>query len=181
MNARAASVLVVGVLAALLGCEREARRFEEARSAATLPQSIRQSDIQPAANGAPAPLANAYEENAPALSEGQRLYRWYNCNGCHANGGGGQGPALMDDTWIYGSEPANIYASIVQGRPNGMPAFGGRITEGQVWKLAAYVRSMSGLAPADASPSRRDAIHAREPENRIETPPPRNAVPPAPK
>ena len=41
-------------------------------------------------------------------------------------GGGGIGPPLMDDRWIYGSAPENIYASIVQGRPNGMPAWGGR-------------------------------------------------------
>ena len=180
MTSHAVRLVILIAAMALVGCERESRRFEEPRGAAAIPQSLRQSDIQPVVASAPAPVANAYEENAPALSEGQRLYRWYNCNGCHANGGGGQGPPLMDDTWIYGSEPANIYATIVQGRPNGMPAFGGRITESQVWKLAAYVRSMSGLVRADAAPSRRDAIHAREPENRIETPPPGNAVPPRP-
>ena len=31
----------------------------------------------------------------------------------------------MDDKWIYGYEPEQIFATISQGRPNGMPAFGG--------------------------------------------------------
>jgi cytochrome c oxidase cbb3-type subunit 3 len=62
-----------------------------------------------------------------------------------------------------------------------MPAFGGRITEGEIWKIAAYVRSMSGLVRADAAPSRRDAIHVKEPENRKEAEQPKRASPPAPK
>ena len=44
-----------------------------------------------------------YEDNAYHLSEGKRLYTWFNCNGCHAKGGGGSGPPLMDDRWIYGA------------------------------------------------------------------------------
>jgi cytochrome c oxidase cbb3-type subunit 3 len=51
----------------------------------------------------------------------------------------------MDDEWIYGSSSANVYWTIVEGRPQGMPAFGGRIPEDEVWRIAAYVRSLSGL------------------------------------
>jgi cytochrome c oxidase cbb3-type subunit 3 len=180
MNAHCVTLLLLGALA-ITGCEREARRFATPRTGAALPDSIRQSELRPGVPSPPVQLVNDYEQNAPALAEGQRLYRWYNCNGCHANGGGGQGPALMDATWLYGSEPANIYASIVEGRPNGMPAFGGRIPESQVWKIAAYVRSMSGLVRADTAPSRRDAIHSREPENRIEPAPVKHAAPAVPK
>lgn len=43
----------------------------------------------------------------------KRLFSFYNCNGCHANGGGGIGPALSDDEWIYGFRPAQIFATIV--------------------------------------------------------------------
>ncbi len=46
----------------------------------------------------------------------------------------------MDDKWIYGAHPAQIYSSIVQGRPNGMPAFADRVPEQQVWQLVAYVQ-----------------------------------------
>ena len=54
------------------------------------------------------------------------------------------GPPLMDDQWIYGSAPANIVATILEGRPNGMPAFRGKIPDHQAMQLAAYVRSISG-------------------------------------
>ena len=69
-------------------------------------------------------VPDTYEENAFALSEGKRLYSAFNCVGCHAHGGGGMGPALIDDKWIYGHEPGQIFATIVEGRPNGMPSFG---------------------------------------------------------
>jgi len=36
-------------------------------------------------------------------------------------GGGGMGPPLIHDKWIYGGEIQNIAATILQGRPNGIP------------------------------------------------------------
>ncbi len=36
--------------------------------------------------------------------------------------------------------PENIYATIINGRPNGMPAFGGKIPPQQVWQIVAYVQ-----------------------------------------
>src|SRR5205085_5362362 len=85
-----------------------------------------------------------FERNAYHLSEGKRLFGWFNCNGCHANGGGGSGPALMDAKWLYGRRLEDIVASIRDGRPKGMPAFKRRIPDLQIWELAAYVRSLSG-------------------------------------
>ena len=49
----------------------------------------------------------------------------------------------MDDEWIYGGRLQQIHQTIVEGRPNGMPAWGGRIPDPQIWQIAAYVRSMS--------------------------------------
>jgi cytochrome c oxidase cbb3-type subunit 3 len=71
----------------------------------------------------------------------------------------------MDARWIYGSAPDNIYSTIVEGRPNGMPAFRGKVPQQQVWQLVAYVRSLSGLAPSDAAPSRGDEMRTRRPES----------------
>jgi len=102
-----------------------------------------------------------YDENAFAISEGQRLYEWFNCSGCHAHGGGAMGPALMDDQWLYGGAPDQIYSTIVQGRPNGMPSFGARIPRQQVWQLVAYVRSLSGQLRKDVEPGRPDAMQMR--------------------
>jgi cytochrome c oxidase cbb3-type subunit III len=84
--------------------------------------------------------------------------------GCHFHGGGGIGPPLMDQTWIYGSEPQNVYDTIVEGRPNGMPSFRGKIPEMQLWQIVAYVRSMSGQLPKDVSPGREDHMYSKRPE-----------------
>ena len=69
-------------------------------------------------------MGDEYEENAYAIAEGKRLFSAYNCVGCHGHGGGGMGPPLMDDNWIYGEEPEQIFSTLVEGRPNGMPTFG---------------------------------------------------------
>jgi cytochrome c oxidase cbb3-type subunit 3 len=106
------------------------------------------------------------------LSQGKQLYKWFNCVGCHSNGGGGSGPPLMDDIWIYGGSIENVVHTIREGRPNGMPSFRGKIPDDQIWEIAAYVRSMSGNAPKDAAPSRDDHMHPHPSENRTPTSPP---------
>jgi cytochrome c oxidase cbb3-type subunit 3 len=152
--------LTIALCALLVaGCERERRNFEPAISARALPGTNTDATQRASAN-----LDKT--NNAFALSEGKRLYGWYNCSGCHAQGGGDKGPALMDQTWIYGSAPADVYQSIVRGRPNGMPAFGDRIPDFEVWQLVAFVRSMSGLVPSDAATGRDDAAAAKQAENR---------------
>src|SRR4029434_1275406 len=105
------------------------------------------------------------------------MWPWYNCNGCHANGGGGSGPALMDDVWIYGGDARAIYQTIECGGTNGMPAFGDRIPRDEIWQLVAYVRSMSGLAPLDAAPNRDDAFLTRSPEALVDPQKPERAKP----
>lgn len=171
MRLGAAVIAVTASLSLLAGCEREARRFTTpANNASPTAQAGRAGALQPAevlTTGVKTPLANdsPYERNAYAVNQGKRLFRWYNCTGCHSNGGGGIGPALMDSEWRYGSDPANIFTSIVAGRPNGMPSFGGHIPEDQVWQIVAYVQSMSGQLRKDVAPSRSDSLYPGEPEN----------------
>jgi cytochrome c oxidase cbb3-type subunit 3 len=164
---------------ALAGCERETRRFREIPPTVTARGALRVGELQP--GGAPPPGAetrSAYEGNAYAVSEGKRFFSYYNCSGCHANGGGAIGPPLMDDLWIYGGEPQNIYASIVEGRPNGMPGYGGKISNQQVWQLVAYVRSLSGLLRADVAPGRSDDMYAKPQEQSTERAQPKQAAEP---
>ncbi|HSV16966.1 MAG TPA: c-type cytochrome [Casimicrobiaceae bacterium] len=179
MNARRAiaCACATALVALLPACERERRDFHQPPSASTVVKSLRMSEITPGGGDAPPQAANPLEENAYAVSEGKRLFSWYNCNGCHADGGGGSGPALMDDVWIYGSAPANVFATIVQGRPNGMPSFGGRIPENQVWQLVAYVRSLSGQVSKNTAPSRNDALMTKPAENRMDKATPVQATP----
>ena len=159
---------LIVLLAAGSACERETRRYHELPAASSRPEGVRLTQLQPGQPGPASHVLSPYQKNAYGLAEGKRLYSAYNCVGCHAQGGGSIGPALMDDKWIYGSEPDQIFSTIVQGRPNGMPSFGGRIPEQQVWQLVAYVQSLSGNVPQDAAPSRDDDLSAKRPENRQE-------------
>jgi cytochrome c oxidase cbb3-type subunit III len=74
-----------------------------------------------------------------------------NCTGCHFNGGGGMGPALISGHWRYGGRIEQIYESIAQGRPNGMPSWQFVLGPTQIWDLAAYVKSLSVPAAPDTS------------------------------
>jgi cytochrome c oxidase cbb3-type subunit 3 len=162
-GARVAAAVTGAALVALLGaCEREQRRFSEVAPAAGRSAGPAESaGPRPAARAARPPVPGPYDDNAWAVSEGQRLYAWFNCQGCHSMGGGGMGPALMDDTWLYGDDPRDIFASIAAGRPNGMPAFGPRIADQQIWQLVAYVRSLGALARKDVLPGRSDSLSGR--------------------
>lgn len=166
-----ALLLCAALVAALAaGCDRELRKLSKPGSGGPVPAaSARQVELQPGQPGEGIRETSAARtldgENAFELNQGKRLFRWYNCSGCHASGGGGMGPPLMDEKWIYGHDPDTIYQTIMEGRPNGMPSFRGRITEEQVWQLVAYVRSLSGQSSKSASSSRADGISAAPAEN----------------
>ena len=131
----------------------------------------------------PDPRAAPYYDNADEVVQGMRLYQQMNCAGCHSNGGGGIGPPLMDDTWIYGGRLDQIYNTIYQGRPNGMPSWRGRIPDQQMWQIAAYVRSMSLPATLAANgggtPSQHPAPVPREADMHNGWAPPPGTVEPA--
>ena len=151
--------VAVALTLTAVACDREERRLSESPPTATAAGAVTMSELQP---GPPLPVINvrnAYDVNAYAIGEGNRMYNWMNCVGCHSHGGGGIGPPLMDDEWIYGSQPENIFQTIVEGRPNGMPSYKGKLSNQQVWQLVAYVRTMSGLTRMDARPSREDNMH----------------------
>jgi cytochrome c oxidase cbb3-type subunit 3 len=85
----------------------------------------------------------------------------------------------MDAKWRYGSEPEQIFASIAQGRPNGMPAFGEHVPEDQIWQLVAYVRSLSGQLRIDVTPTRSDTLQSSKPPSRREKETPTHEQTPA--
>ncbi|HWC63381.1 MAG TPA: cytochrome c, partial [Rhizomicrobium sp.] len=89
------------------------------------------------------PLAN----DPDTVARGEKDFDAFNCSGCHmARGGGGMGPALSNNIWIYRDSPANIYLDIAQGRSAGMPAFGAMLPDRTIWELVAYVQSISEKA-----------------------------------
>lgn len=92
----------------------------------------------------PLPIKNLYEGDKGAIATGAKLYVGYNCLDCHgADGSGAMGPSFQDGRWHFGGSPGDVFESIYEGRPDGMPAWGGRISNDQIWMLTAYVRSLS--------------------------------------
>lgn len=133
---RAGAMLIA--LLTLAGCQRD---IEERK----------RNPLEAAERGA------AFEDNASHIAQGRRLYGGMSCAGCHGRGAsGGLGPPLADDDWRYGGSMAEIAATILDGRPNGMPAFRNRISEEQAWQLAAFVRSLSAPRRQDSLPGRSD-------------------------
>jgi cytochrome c oxidase cbb3-type subunit III len=162
-------------LVAFISCEREKREIHPPLGPGESNQPLQITPLNAGGALQPPQTHLAYEENAYAMSEGKELYTNFNCSTCHAHGGGDIGPPLKDEKWIYGSDPVQIYASIVEGRPNGMPAFRARITDQQVWQIVAYIRSMGGLASSVAAPGRSDHISDSPPENSVDKKPPQDS------
>jgi cytochrome c oxidase cbb3-type subunit 3 len=114
------------------------------------PASVNVGPI-PGAQAEPVGVRNPYAGNAVAIADGRRLFNWYNCSGCHGgHAGGGMGPSLRDQNWIYGNRDDQIFASIAQGRSKGMPAWGSKIPQSQIWELVAYIKTMR--TPQEADP-----------------------------
>jgi cytochrome c oxidase cbb3-type subunit III len=89
-------------------------------------------------------VKNPVAGDPEAVQRGMQYFNQMNCVGCHApNGAGGMGPSLSNATFVYGGEPENIYLSILQGRPNGMPAWGGMLPDQVIWDIVAYIESIS--------------------------------------
>jgi cytochrome c oxidase cbb3-type subunit 3 len=89
-------------------------------------------------------IKNPVQGDPKAAERGLKYFINFNCVGCHApNGGGGMGPALSNNIFIYGAQPENIYLSIYQGRPNGMPAWGAVLPDSVIWDLVTYIGKIS--------------------------------------
>jgi cytochrome c oxidase cbb3-type subunit 3 len=173
-----AALLLALVVAAGAGCAREKRQARPPAELAGLaggawpvnPDQSVTGGVSLAIEKAAPPTGpiDPYTGIAYELSEGKRLFFSYNCNGCHAQGGGGIGPALTDAATRYGSRPQDLYSTLVHGRPNGMPAFRGKMSDAHVWRLVAYVRSLAGIGPRAAAPARSDHMATKSAENAVD-------------
>ena len=82
------------------------------------------------------------QESAAALFERR-------CQRCHGKDGSGERdagvtgiPDFRKSAWHARRTDAQLHVSIVDGRGDGMPAFGGRLNEAQVRALVAYIRAL---------------------------------------
>ena len=93
---------------------------------------------------------NPYTGNAEAIQEGRTLFLQNGCSACHgAGGGGGMGPALLDDEWKFGSDDLTLFKLIKGEIPQQtMPAaFGSVLKDDEIWKIIAFIRSMYQCDP----------------------------------
>jgi cytochrome c oxidase cbb3-type subunit III len=92
-------------------------------------------------------LKNPFVDDASAAKNGASLFVAMNCDGCHGGDGAGWvGPSLADGRWRYGGADAEVFSSIFYGRPKGMPAFGGSLSQEAIWTIVSYLKSLP--APA---------------------------------
>jgi cytochrome c oxidase cbb3-type subunit 3 len=90
-----------------------------------------------------AQVSNPFSGNKVAMGEGRKLFTRMNCAGCHGDhAGGGMAPSLRDVDWIYGSDDAQILSTIAEGRAHGMPAWGTKMGDDQIWKLVTYIKAL---------------------------------------
>ena len=94
---------------------------------------------------------NPYGDNPQAVSEGHDLFVRMNCAGCHGyDAKGAMGPNLTDTYWRYGGVPAEVFKSIYEGRPQGMPAWNPALPPEEIWKIVSYIDSLGGMMPPQA-------------------------------
>ena len=133
--------LIVGAFAAVAACSGHSPG--DIAATGTMPPMFTAVGPVPGPPTNPPRRANPYHDHRGAVAEGRELFIRFNCSGCHGGrAGGGMGPSLRDVVWRYGDADAQVFSSINEGRDQGMPAWGTKITEDQIWKLVAYVQSL---------------------------------------
>ena len=143
-------VVAASVVVVLAACSGDNPPIAAAAATSTSPFLI---GPQPGPDRSIDRLVNPYAGNTGVLSEGRRLFNWYNCSGCHGDhAGGGMGPSLRDSLWYYGGDDASIFASMTEGRQHGMPAWGVKIPQDQRWKIVTYIKSLR--TPNEPDPPR---------------------------
>jgi cytochrome c oxidase cbb3-type subunit III len=80
-------------------------------------------------------------EGAEELESGKGVFT-SNCTACHKEGQGDIGPNLTDKFWLYGNDIKNVFATIKNGTPNGMPEHASKLNPIQIQQVASYVLSL---------------------------------------
>lgn len=80
-------------------------------------------------------------EGAEDLASGKAVFT-ANCTACHKDGQGDIGPNLTDKFWLYGNDIKDVFSSIKNGRPNGMPEHASKLNPIQTQQVSSYVLSL---------------------------------------
>lgn len=93
------------------------------------------------ASAVEAAAKNPFAGDAAAVQDGAKLFD-EKCAECHGDGTGLSGPDLTDDKWFYGGNDAEVFDSIKNGRPGGMPSWNSSLSGEQIWKILTFMRSL---------------------------------------
>ena len=87
---------------------------------------------------------NPFTGDPDAIAQGKRLWAETGCYACHGKeAGGAVGPDLTDDQWVYRPTDATIFKAIAKGRKGTtMVGWSSSLTDEQIWKVIAYIRSL---------------------------------------
>jgi cytochrome c oxidase cbb3-type subunit 3 len=84
------------------------------------------------------------------VNKGKALFET-NCVTCHnPKGEGNIGPNLTDKTWIYGYDIKDVFKTVKNGTPNGMPEHNSKFNPIQIQQVASFILSLpeaKGKAP----------------------------------
>ncbi len=85
---------------------------------------------------------NPFRGDAGAIAEGRETFTTI-CAACHKPDGSGLvGPSLVDPYWKYGNGDPELFASVSEGRPAGMPPWGTQLGAERIWKVLAYLETL---------------------------------------
>jgi cytochrome c oxidase cbb3-type subunit 3 len=149
-----AALPLLALATLLASCQREDREY---RANPVTAESQEKIALSPLSAGPSPPVEGAHRHGQELrgervhVAQGKKLYIWFNCNGCHANGGGGSGPPLMDDRWTYGGQIENVVQTIREGGRTACPP---SAADSRRPDLAdrSYVRSMGRNVSKDVAP-----------------------------
>ena len=88
------------------------------------------------------PTENPFRGDAQAIADGQEVFTTI-CVACHlADGRGLVGPSLVDPYWKYGNTDTDLFVSVSEGRPLGMPPWAATLGNEKIWKVLAYMETL---------------------------------------
>jgi cbb3-type cytochrome c oxidase subunit III len=80
------------------------------------------------------------------IRKGEKMFLQH-CKMCHgAEAKGDIGPDLTDEEWKYGGSDSDIYTTVSNGRPGGMPGWGNKLGEEEIRNVIAYIRSLGQVS-----------------------------------
>jgi len=106
-------------------------------------KALKKKEMRMVAEASPvtASKRNPFAGSKKAAEEGEKIFK-KNCAVCHGEDAeGGIGPNLTDDKWRYGNSDSDLYTTISEGRPNGMPSWKGKLGNEAIWKVITFIAS----------------------------------------